>query len=383
MLDTVRDYVLDGLAATRRARRRARRRTPSTSRSSPRRRAAGLRGPDWLAWRRRLEAENDNFWAALAYAQEAPDPAVAARLGTLGWYFALAERVSEGRRFLELAWPRRGDDAPRRAARRGARRPLLPRHRGARPRGRARGGRAGACRWPPARSLPGSGPGAPDARAGGCARPGDAERAAALAQDAFAAFEAAGDDWGVAATASSARSARRSPATSRRSPRWRRSSAATRSDRLRRVPRSGAAARGVGGRAAGRTARPRPRRTAAALELARRIGFADHAAFALAALGSTALARGDLRGGGGARSGRRSPRPRTPRAVGGGPRPRPARPGSRGGRGYGDGRPPVPRGPRLVAGAAAARPARIALPRARRQPGGGGRARPRRDRAAS
>ena len=33
-------------------------------------------------------------------------------LGTLGWYFALAERVSEGRRFLELALAATGDDAP-------------------------------------------------------------------------------------------------------------------------------------------------------------------------------------------------------------------------------------------------------------------------------
>ena len=71
-----------------------------------------LRGPEWLRWKRRLELENDNFWAALAYARDAPDPAVAVRLGTLGWYFALAERVSEGRRFLELALAAAGDDAP-------------------------------------------------------------------------------------------------------------------------------------------------------------------------------------------------------------------------------------------------------------------------------
>ena len=50
-----------------------------------------------------MELENDNFWAALAYARDAPDEAVAIRLGTLGFYFALADRVSEGRRFLELA----------------------------------------------------------------------------------------------------------------------------------------------------------------------------------------------------------------------------------------------------------------------------------------
>ena len=53
---------------------------------------------------RRLELENDNFWAALTWARDAPDPAIAVRLAApLGWYFAVAERVSEGRRFLELA----------------------------------------------------------------------------------------------------------------------------------------------------------------------------------------------------------------------------------------------------------------------------------------
>src|SRR6185295_3901412 len=39
-------------------------------------------------------------------------PAVAVRLGTLGWYFALADRVSEGRRFLELALSATNDEAP-------------------------------------------------------------------------------------------------------------------------------------------------------------------------------------------------------------------------------------------------------------------------------
>jgi predicted ATPase/DNA-binding SARP family transcriptional activator len=65
---------------------------------------AELRGPDWLACATRLELEHDNLWAALAYARDAADPAIAVRLGAgLGWYFALAERVSEGRSFLEAA----------------------------------------------------------------------------------------------------------------------------------------------------------------------------------------------------------------------------------------------------------------------------------------
>ena len=67
-------------------------RTPNTSRHSPTRRASSC-GPDWLRWERRLELENDNLWAALAYARDAPD--LPSRCGSaLGWYFALADRVS-------------------------------------------------------------------------------------------------------------------------------------------------------------------------------------------------------------------------------------------------------------------------------------------------
>ena len=62
-----------------------------------------LRGPDWLDCTRRLELEHDNLWAALAYARDAHDAAIAVRLGAgLGWYFPLAGRISEGRSFLKL-----------------------------------------------------------------------------------------------------------------------------------------------------------------------------------------------------------------------------------------------------------------------------------------
>src|SRR6185295_5046380 len=99
MLDTVREYVLERLAESGRlaAARSAHAEFFAALANDA---AAGLRGPEWLAWERRLELENDNLWAALAYAQDAPDSAVAVRLGTLGGYFALADRVSEGRRFL-------------------------------------------------------------------------------------------------------------------------------------------------------------------------------------------------------------------------------------------------------------------------------------------
>jgi tetratricopeptide (TPR) repeat protein len=63
-------------------------------------------------WVGRLELEHDNLWAALTYAREAHDTGVAARLVSLAWYFTLAERVTEGRRFLELALAEASDDLP-------------------------------------------------------------------------------------------------------------------------------------------------------------------------------------------------------------------------------------------------------------------------------
>ena len=50
--------------------------------------------------------------AALTYAQEAPDAGIAGRLGTLAWYFTLAERVSKGAGFVELALASASEDAP-------------------------------------------------------------------------------------------------------------------------------------------------------------------------------------------------------------------------------------------------------------------------------
>jgi predicted ATPase/DNA-binding winged helix-turn-helix (wHTH) protein/exonuclease VII small subunit len=72
-----------------------------------------LRGRDWQSCVRRLELEHDNLWSALAYAREASAGALAIRLaGPLGWYFALAERVSEGRHFLETALAVAEDEGP-------------------------------------------------------------------------------------------------------------------------------------------------------------------------------------------------------------------------------------------------------------------------------
>ena len=103
MLDTVREYVLDrladsdGLAAVQQAHAEYFATLAEAAHT-------GLRLPEWRDWMRRLELEHDNLWAALEYARNVPDPLVCARLGVgLGWYFGTAERVSEGRAFVEAA----------------------------------------------------------------------------------------------------------------------------------------------------------------------------------------------------------------------------------------------------------------------------------------
>jgi predicted ATPase/DNA-binding SARP family transcriptional activator len=103
LLDTVRDYALDRLRETGDL-------TAAQSDHAAYFAAlaetarADLRAAGWRTSMRRLELDNDNFWAALTWAYEHRDPMIAMRLAApLGWYFTLSERVSEGRRFLELA----------------------------------------------------------------------------------------------------------------------------------------------------------------------------------------------------------------------------------------------------------------------------------------
>jgi predicted ATPase len=112
MLDTVRDYALarltesGGLAAARKAHAEY----FATLADAARR---GLRGREWFTWVRRLELDNENLWVALGYARDTPDPGVAISLGaSLGVYVSVAERVSEGRQFLELALAAASDAAP-------------------------------------------------------------------------------------------------------------------------------------------------------------------------------------------------------------------------------------------------------------------------------
>jgi predicted ATPase/DNA-binding SARP family transcriptional activator len=292
LLDTVREYVLERLAES--GGLAAARATHAEYFAALADEAHGeLRGPEWLRWERRLELENDNFWAALAYARDAADPAIAIRLGALGWYFTLAERVSEGRRFLELALSATRDDAPADlriellatlcylateeldldAARSAGERALALAASAAAPK------QLGLAQLTVALAL---------------AQSGDEERADAMAQRACATLEAAGDDWGAAASgiirATGAARAGDVRTVAAMTGTVRRHADAIEYDAFR-VPGLLLEAWVAERRGDGAAAVAGHRR---ALELAGRIGFDDHAAFALCALGSNAFAGGDL-----------------------------------------------------------------------------------------
>jgi len=293
MLDTVREYVLERLAECGElaGARAAHAEYFATQADEAR---VELRGPEWLQWERRLGPENDNLWAALAYARDAPDPVVAIRLATLWWYFALAERVSEGRRFLDLALPLTRDDAPielRIELFAGlcylATEELDP--------------DAALAAGERALSLAATAPGprqlglAQSVLARALAQSGDHERADAIAQDAAATLEAAGDDWSVAGSsllrAVGAARAGDVALVAAMAAAVRRHSDAIGYDafRVAGLLLEAWVAERHDDRAVAVDAYRR------ALELAGRVGFGDHAAFALSGLGANALASGELR----------------------------------------------------------------------------------------
>jgi hypothetical protein len=152
----------------------------------------------------------------------------------LGWYFALADRVSEGRRFLELALSATDDDMPVElrieqladlcyiATEEFDLGPAL-----------VAGERAVSLATTAA--APWQRGFAQLMLALALGQSGNVERAATMAGDATAAFEAAKDDWGIARAALFARSVRRTPATSLPSPRrsWSPAVTRTRSDTTR------------------------------------------------------------------------------------------------------------------------------------------------------
>jgi hypothetical protein len=291
VLDTVRDYALErlaehgGLAAARKAHAEYYAALADGAHDA-------LRGPEWRTWVERLELEHDNLWAALSFAHEVPDPEIAGRLGTLAWYFTLAERVSEGRRFVELALASTSEDAPLTlrlelaaflcylateeldldAAIGAAERAL-----------------AATASQPPESALVDA------ALALAFAAAGDRERAVARAERAHERVHATGDDWSIAATG------------------LLRAQVAAAAGDVSTVAAMAAEAYhhadaiGFDGFQVPAlllqawVAEQRRDRDAAvevyqrAFALASRAGFADHASFALAGLGRNAFLGGDLR----------------------------------------------------------------------------------------
>jgi tetratricopeptide (TPR) repeat protein len=128
------------------------------------------------------------------------------------------------------------------------------------------------------------------------AQSGDVERADAMAQAACTTLEAAGDHWGAAASAliraTGAATVGDVPTVAEMTETVRRHADAIEYDAFR-VPGLLLEAWVAERRGEEATAVERYRR---ALELAGRIGFGDHAALALSALGANALATGDLDG---------------------------------------------------------------------------------------
>ena len=267
--------------------------TRSTSRRSPTQRAPTSADPIGKLRFDRLELENDNLWTALTYARDARDGGIAVRLASLAWYFTLAERVTEGRRFLELAVAAAPETLPiaeqleilafrcylateefdiDAAIELGE---------------RARASADGAT--PPALGL------AEATLALAVAEAGDVERAAAIAEHAHATVDAGQDHWAIAATslllAQVATFAGDVSTVAAMAAEAHLHSEASGFDAFR-VPAMlldawVAERRDDGDAAADAYAR--------ALDLAGRTGMADHAAFALSGLASRALASGDLR----------------------------------------------------------------------------------------
>jgi predicted ATPase len=291
VLDTVREYALErlaeqgGLAAARNAHAEYYATLADAAHGA-------LRGPEWRAWVERLELEHDNLWAALTYAHEAPDAGIAGRLGTLAWYFTLAERVSEGRRFVELAFASTSEDAAlalrlelaaflcylateeldlAAAIEVGERALTAPEPR------------------PPEAAL------VEAALSLALAASGDVERAAVLAKTANERLQATGDDWSIAAS-SLLRAQGAAPAGDVSTVASMAAEAYRHADAIGfdgfQVPALLLQAW---------VAEQRSDRGAAAetyeraFALAGRAGFADHAAFALAGLGWNAFVSGDLR----------------------------------------------------------------------------------------
>jgi tetratricopeptide (TPR) repeat protein len=292
LLDTVRDYALEhlaeggGLAAAQGAHAEYFAALADSTRPE-------LRGRDWQTWVRRLELEHDNLWAALTYARDAPTLPSRSDWGR-----------SAGTSRSRSASPRDGASSSSRSLRR--------------------------------RRTPQSGYGSSWSRSSATSRPksstspkrlrwantrsrsprlirhdrswlssrrrfalavaesGDGERAAALAEQAYAGLQAAGDDWRIAVGSllrAQVAALRGDVSTV----------AAMAAEASHHADVIGFDAFQVPALLLEAWVERRKDDDAAAdayqraFELAGRAGFADHASFALAGLGSHALVSGDLR----------------------------------------------------------------------------------------
>ena len=290
LLDTVRDYALErlaeggGLVGARKAHAEYFATLADAAH-------AGLRGPDWRACVGRLELERDNLWAALTYAHEASNAGVVGRLGTFAWYFTLAERVSEGRRFVELTLATASDaPAPLRLELEGFRCFFATEELDL-DTAIEIGERALVATEP----LPPQAALVEAALALARAESGDSKRAAMLAEQAHARLQPTGDDWSIAATslmrAQVAALAGDVSTVAAMAAQAHRHAGAIGFDAFQ-VPALLLEA-WVAERRSDESAAAEAYQRAFAL--AGHAGFADHAAFALAGLGWVAFSSGDLR----------------------------------------------------------------------------------------
>lgn len=103
MFDTMRDYGLEQLMASD-ALNNVRRHHAGWVLQLAERAEPRLQGPEQTSWLQRLDDDQENIRAALAWAIEAGDPEIALRLaGAAWWFWYVRGRFSEGRRWLERA----------------------------------------------------------------------------------------------------------------------------------------------------------------------------------------------------------------------------------------------------------------------------------------
>ena len=108
MLETIREYALERLAASE-ERRAIRQQHAAYYLALAEQAEPELRGPAQVAWQTRLAAEHDNLRAALDWAAERGAVETGLRLATaLLWFWWEHGHVSEGRKWLEEALGRSG-----------------------------------------------------------------------------------------------------------------------------------------------------------------------------------------------------------------------------------------------------------------------------------